>query len=65
MRSITVTPQNMRECRWCQPQIGAAPDTEDSVLDALWECVRIPGGERPVTEAECAGCEEWEADYSF
>ena len=65
MRSIALTPQNMRECRWGQPQFGATPVAKEGVLDARWECVRTPGHERLVSEAECAGCEDWEPDYSF
>jgi hypothetical protein len=65
MKSIAITPQNMRECRWCQPQFRVTPDTDESMADAPWECVRITGQERPVSDEECAGCDNWEPDYGF
>jgi len=65
MQSVRLAPQNMRECRWCQPQFGTTPQIDRDPHDVPWECVRRPGQERPVTEAECAGCEEWEPDNTF
>ena len=65
MRSVARTPQDMRECRWCQPQFRATPHPPEDILDVPWECVRIAGEERPVTDAECAGCPEWQPDRSF
>jgi hypothetical protein len=57
--------QGMRECRWSQPQFCPLTTRVDEVADAPWECIRIRGEERPVDEAECAGCEHWEPDYTF
>jgi hypothetical protein len=65
MRSLPLMPQYMRECRWCQPQSGTTPPIDQDLLDVPWECVRTSGHERPVTDEECAGCEEWEPDYTF
>jgi hypothetical protein len=62
MRSVAHTPQAMRKCRWCQPQLRAAPHADGDMLDVPWECVRITGEERPVTEAECAGCAGWQPE---
>jgi hypothetical protein len=65
MRSNTPTPHNMRACRWCQPQDGPTSSAEEDVAAAPWECVRTTGQERPVSDAECAGCEYWEPDQLF
>jgi len=65
MRRTTLPVQNMRECRWSQPQFCATPNTEERLPEAPWECVRTPGQERPVSEAECAGCAHWDPDYTF
>jgi hypothetical protein len=62
---MVITPvmqQGMRECRWCQPQFPVQPTSEDDLATTPWECVRVPGEERPVTEEECASCERWELD---
>ncbi len=56
--------QGMRECRWSQPQF-VPPNTEEHLAEARWECVRTAGEERPVCDAECAGCEHWDPDYTF
>jgi hypothetical protein len=65
MRPLTLTRQNMRECRWSQPQFRGTPNTDEGLLEAPWECVRTPGEERPVSDADCVGCEHWEPDYLF
>lgn len=65
MRFVPLTPQNMRECRWCQPQFATTAQIDRDMLDVPWECVRMPGHERPVIDEECAGCEHWEPDYRF
>ena len=65
MHLITLTRQNMRECRWSQPQFRATPSSEEDLADAPWECVRTPGDERPISDAECVGCEHWEPDHLF
>jgi hypothetical protein len=62
MRRVPLTVHDMRECRWSQPQFRATREPEENIIDAPWECVRVPGDERPVSEAECAGCERWEPD---
>lgn len=65
MRVVPLTPQSMRKCRWSQPQFATAPQIEEDMRDVPWECVHTPGQERPVTDGECAGCEEWDPDYEF
>lgn len=58
----TIALQDMRGCRWSQPQFLADADADEVPLNAPWECVRIPGQERPVSEEECVTCEHWEPD---
>ena len=65
MRATVLIRQPMRECRWSQPAFRPGPNTIDDVADAPWECIRTRGDERPVDDAECAGCEHWEPDYTF
>jgi hypothetical protein len=55
----TMVIQEMRECRWAQPQCPRAAAAAPASQRA-WECVRVPGAERPVTDAECERCEHWE-----
>jgi hypothetical protein len=62
MRHTIWMPQDMRECRWAQPQFRPQRDADGRLADAPWECVRKPGEERPITESECAHCEHWELD---
>ncbi len=57
--------QDMRECRWCQPQFRAQPSGDEDLANAPWECVRLAGQEQPVSEDMCARCEHWEPDYTF
>ena len=62
---LTLNPQTMRECRWCQPQFRVQVSGEEDLANAPWECVRTAGQERPANEDECASCEHWEPDYTF
>jgi hypothetical protein len=65
MRSIVLTPQGMRDCRWSQPELRPGQSIEEDLWEASWECIRVRGQERPLIEAECAGCEHWEPDPFF
>ena len=60
-----LTPQDMPECRWCQPQFVGRRNGEEDLASAPWECIRIPGQEHPISDIQCAGCEHWESDYTF
>ena len=64
MTRVLVPLEGMRECRWSQPQFRADARPHE-VAEAPWECVREPGQERPITEADCVGCEYWEPDLSL
>jgi hypothetical protein len=48
------------DCRWTVRGYRLTNVSERDQPETPWICVREPGRRRPVTEADCAQCPEWE-----
>jgi hypothetical protein len=61
--TAVATLQTAWDCRWSRPGYRVRGVPEQLQRETVWVCIRT-GERRPVNEAECEHCANWEMDDS-